>query len=311
MNDTQHVPVMAAEVVQLLRPSIGGRYIDATAGGGGHSEALLNALALDVHDVSNPSLLCLDADPKAVERVRARLARFAGQFVALRSNFRHLSAVAAAQRFSSIDGIVFDLGLSSDQLHDDERGFSLSGSGLDMLFDPNESPSAADLVNELDETALANLIYRFGEERKSRRIARAIVQARPIRTARQLSDVVAAAIGRREKIHPATRTFQALRIAANQELESLADVLPQAVTLLRSGGRIVVISFHSLEDRIVKQFFQTEERDCICPPETPVCRCNHTATLRVLTRKPLRPTAHEVEVNPRSRSARMRAAERL
>jgi 16S rRNA (cytosine1402-N4)-methyltransferase len=205
-----------------------------------------------------------------------------------------------------------DLGLSSRQLDDAERGFSFSQDGpLDMRMNPGRGQSAADLVNTLPEADLSKLLWRYGEEKKSRRIARAIVAERPLETTGQLADLVARAVGRREKIHPATRTFQALRIAVNEELDALEQALPQARDLLCPGGRLAVIAFHSLEDRLVKQFYRHEARDCVCPPELPVCQCQHQATLRVLTSKPVRPTAGEVARNPRSRSARLRVAERL
>lgn len=311
MITTQHVSVMTQEVIELIKPRGDGRYIDATAGGGGHSEALLDAMAQS-GDIVHPSLLSLDADPKAVERVRTRLERFGDRAVVVHSNFRNLHAIAAKHQFTEVDGIVFDLGFSSDQLHDPARGFSMAASGgLDMRFDIDQGVSAVNLINHLGEKDLADLIYEYGEERKSRRIARTIVANRPIETAQQLADLIAGSVGRREKIHPATRTFQALRIAVNRELESLSDVLPQAVELLRPGGRLVVISFHSLEDRIVKQFLQSEARDCICPPELLVCQCGHKASVRILTRRPLQPSAAEVAANSRSRSARLRAGEKL
>jgi 16S rRNA (cytosine1402-N4)-methyltransferase len=205
-----------------------------------------------------------------------------------------------------------DLGLSSRQLDDGDRGFSFGQEGpLDMRMDRSQGQSAADLVNTLSEAELADILWQYGEERHSRRIARAIVAARPMTTTGQLADLVARTVGRREQIHPATRTFQALRIAVNDELGALREALPQARDLLRPGGRLVVIAFHSLEDRLVKQFFRQESRDCICPPELPVCVCQHEATLKVLTSKPVRPTADEIARNPRSRSARLRVAERL
>ncbi|HDD23863.1 MAG TPA: 16S rRNA (cytosine(1402)-N(4))-methyltransferase RsmH, partial [Chloroflexi bacterium] len=212
------------------------------------------------------------------------------------------------------DGILFDLGLSSFQLADHTRGFSFGGDDpLDMRFDPTEGgPTAADLVNTLPVSELAALLWRYGEERSARRIAEAIVAARPIYTTGELVAIVKQVAGRkRERIHPATRTFQALRIAVNDELLLIESALPQAVEVLAPGGRLVVISFHSLEDRLVKRFMQRESRDCICPPELPVCQCHHHATLQVITRKPIRPSAEEVRVNPRSRSARLRVAMRV
>jgi 16S rRNA (cytosine1402-N4)-methyltransferase len=208
---------------------------------------------------------------------------------------------------------LFDLGLSSLQLADDERGFSFMADGpLDMRFDRTSGgPTAADLVNNLSTEALADVLYEHGEETQSRRIARAVVEARPIHTTQDLVEVIEGAVGRRRgRLHPATLTFQALRIAVNEELETLKAALPQAVELLAAGGRLVVIAFHSLEDRIVKRFMRRESKDCICPRELPICTCGHEASLDVITRKPIRPAEEEVAVNPRSRSARLRIAER-
>jgi 16S rRNA (cytosine1402-N4)-methyltransferase len=214
--------------------------------------------------------------------------------------------------FEQVDGILMDLGLSSRQLADAQRGFSFSQEGpLDMRLDPTTGPTAADLVNSLNESELARILWEYGEERHARRIARRIVASRPIGSSGQLADLVARTVGRREKIHPATRTFQALRIAVNQELTALDEALPQARDLLRPGGRLAVIAFHSLEDRLVKRFYRRESSDCVCPPEAPFCVCEHEATLRLVTRKPIRPTESEIEQNPRSRSARLRVAERL
>ena len=304
-SETVHVPVMLAEVLQALQPGHGGRYIDCTAGGGGHSSALLEASTPD------GLVLSLDADPLAAARVRKRLAIFGSRSVVAQANFRQVEQVAAAHGFDAVDGVLLDLGLSSDQLADSERGFTFVEDGpLDMRFDPQQPNTAAILVNELDQKNLADLIYRYGEERHSRRIARAIIAARPLDTTGELAAVIVNAVGRRGRLHPATRTFQALRIAVNNELEALKDVLPQAVRLLRPGGKLAVISFHSLEDRIVKQFIRLEAQDCICPPELPVCQCGHQATLRLDRRKPIQPSEAEVAQNPRSRSAKLRVAER-
>ncbi|MCS6845418.1 MAG: 16S rRNA (cytosine(1402)-N(4))-methyltransferase RsmH [Caldilineales bacterium] len=303
---TVHVPVLLAEVLDLLAPRPGGLYVDATAGGGGHSQALLQRSAPDGR------VLSLDADPAAVSRLRTALSPYGQRSVVVYANFRHLAAVARSAGFDAVDGVLMDLGLSSDQLADGGRGFSFLADGpLDMRFDPAQTTTAADLVNGLSEQELADLIYTLGEDRLARRIARAIVAARPIRTAGQLAEVIAQAVGRRERIHPATRTFQALRMAVNDELAALAEALPQAVDLLRPGGRLAVISFHSLEDRTVKQFMQREARGCLCPPSAPVCTCRHRASLRLITRKPVQPGAEEVLRNPRSRSARLRVAEKL
>jgi 16S rRNA (cytosine1402-N4)-methyltransferase len=300
---TVHVPVLVQEVLDFLRPQADGRYIDGTAGGGGHSWALLAA---------GGRVLSLDADPQAVARVRQRLQPFGDRVTVIQTNFRHLAATARQAGFDPVDGILLDLGLSSDQLDLETRGFALMADGpLDMRFDPAQETSANDLVNTLPEDELANLIYAYGEERLSRRIARAIVHARPLSSTGQLVRVIERTVGRRGRLHPATRTFQALRIAVNDELGALADVLPQAIALLRPGGRLAVVSFHSLEDRIVKQFLQREAQDCLCPAEVLVCQCNHKASLRIVTRKPVEASAEEIAHNSRSRSAKLRVAERL
>jgi 16S rRNA (cytosine1402-N4)-methyltransferase len=254
----------------------------------------------------------LDADPEAVEYSRQVLAPFGHRAKLHVANFRDLEAVAVAHGFARANGLLMDLGISSRQLADAGRGFSFSQNGpLDMRLDPNQGKSAADLVNHLSEEELADILWRYGEERYARRIARAIAKARPLDTTAQLATLVARTVGRRERIHPATRTFQSLRLAVNDELNSLIEALPQARDLLAPEGRMAVISFHSLEDRIVKQFFRRESRDCICPPEIPVCGCQHQATLKITNRKPIRPKDIEVAANPRSRSARLRIAERL
>ncbi len=309
---TQHIPVMPTEVLSALRPHPGGRYIDGTAGGGGHTALLLEESA------PNGQVLAIDADPQALERIAARLSnlRATGRLTLAHGNFASLQSLAASAGFTQVNGILFDLGLSSDQLADRERGFSFAGDApLDMRFDPAQPTSAADLLNTLSESELADLLWRYGEERRSRQIARHIVQARarqPITRTEQLAQLAAAGVpGHPGGIHPATRTFQALRIAVNGELDSLEAVLPQAVELLAPGGRIAIISFHSLEDRIVKHFFQHEARGCICPPHTPVCVCGHQARLKIITSHPLVASSEEQAENPRARSAKLRVAERL
>ncbi len=311
-SDSVHVPVLEQEVLSFLSPRPDGRYIDGTAGGGGHSWAVLAALMAATSTASGGRVLSLDADPHAVARVRQRLQPFGERSVVIQTNFRHLAVTARQAGFDPVDGILLDLGLSSDQLELEARGFALMADGpLDMRFDPAQETSAAHLVNTLPESDLANLIYAYGEERLSRRIARAIVHARPLTSTGQLARVIERSVGRRGRLHPATRTFQALRIAVNDELGALADVLPQAVELLRPGGRLVVISFHSLEDRIVKQFMQREAQDCLCPTEILVCQCGHKAILRLVIRKPVEASPAEIARNPRSRSAKLRVAERL
>jgi len=303
----QHEPVMLREVLAGLNVRPGGRYVDCTVGGGGHAEAILEAAA------PGGTLLGLDADPDAIERSRARLARFGDSAALVQSNFSEIDTVCRERGFAPVNGILFDLGLSSLQLGEPGRGFSFQSEGpLDMRFGPSGETTADFWVNGASEAELADILWRFGEEKNSRKIARAIVQSRPLRTTTELAKAVGQAVGRRpgSQTHPATRTFQALRIAVNQELATLSDALPRAHGLLGFGSRLVVISYHSLEDRIVKQFIARESRDCVCPPRQPVCTCGHKATLRPVTRGALTPSAEEVARNPRARSAKLRVAER-
>jgi len=301
-----HIPVLYQEVLAGLRIKPGGRYIDATVGGGGHARGILTASAPD------GELLGVDADPMAVALAGERLAGFGRRVTVVQGNFADLEEIALGHGFCPVDGIFLDLGLSSLQLEAAGRGFSFQLDGpLDMRFDPNRTATAADLVNTLSVEELADILFRYGEEHQARRIARAIVAERPINTTGELAALVSASVGRRGRIHPATRTFQALRIAVNEELECLAEALPQALILLSPDGRLLIISFHSLEDRLVKEFFRDEARDCLCPPEIPVCVCDHRATLGIVTKKPIRPSAEEVAANPHSRSAKLRIAYRL
>jgi 16S rRNA (cytosine1402-N4)-methyltransferase len=302
-----HIPVLFQPVLDGLQVRPSGKYVDATVGGGGHAAGMLATSSPDGR------LLGLDRDPAAVEVASARLASYAGRVVLECDSFTRLAEVARANHFVPADGILFDLGLSSLQLADPLRGFAFMADGpLDMRFNPTMGdPTAATLVNELSHEELATILYQYGEEVQARRIAGAIVAARPIHTTGELASVVEGVARRRRRIHPATRTFQALRIAVNDELAALEEALPQAVEILAPGGRLAVISFHSLEDRIVKRFMRRESSDCVCPPELPVCVCKHQATLRLVGRRPVRPTTEEIEANPRARSARLRVAERI
>jgi 16S rRNA (cytosine1402-N4)-methyltransferase len=303
-----HIPVLLDEVLKGLNLHPGQHYIDGTLGAGGHAEAILQAIAPD------GQVLGLDADPVALNSARQRLAPYNDRVHLVNANFSQLATIAHSYDFVPVHGILLDLGLSSMQLGDAERGFSFQNEGpLDMRYDPSGPTTAADLVNNLSQSELADLLYRFGEERRSRRIARAIVAARPVHNTRELAEVVARAVGGRRgaRIHPATRTFQALRIAVNDELETLSSALAEATTILAPSGRLAVISFHSLEDRIVKNFFLQESKDCICPPEQLICTCGHRATLRIITRKPIIASSDEIDVNPRARSAKLRVAERM
>lgn len=302
-----HIPVLLEETIQALAVQPGGRYIDCTVGTGGHAAAILE------HGSPGGQLLGIDADPDAIRIARERLAAYGGSCLLVNDNFANLESICIKYDFFPVHGILFDLGLSSLQLDSAERGFSFSHDGpLDMRFSPKQKISAADIVNTYSRDGLAKLIWTYGEESYSYRIADYIVQNRPIKTTLELARIVEQAVGgRRGKIHPATRTFQALRIAVNQELENLQTALKQAVDLLGARGRLVVISYHSLEDRIVKQFMQQESRDCICPPRTPTCLCEHKARLRLIAKKVVMPSLEEIELNPRSRSAKLRAAEHI
>jgi len=307
MSDSNpHLPVLYQEIIQALQPQRGKFYVDCTLGAGGHAYGILEASQPD------GKLLGLDVDPQAIALASTKLAPFFERVVIIRASYITLEEQLAYLGWDRVSGIILDLGASSMQFDTPERGFSfLVDAPLDMRFDPSNPLDAEELVNTLSEKELADVIYLYGEERKAYQVARAIVQARPIHSTRQLAQVVARATSGRESFHPATRTFQALRIAVNHELEAIEKVLPQAVAALETRGRLAVISFHSLEDRIVKQYFHRESQDCICPPRQPVCTCGHRASIREISRRPFRPLEQEVERNPRSRSARLRVAEKL
>jgi len=302
-----HIPVLLQETLEALAVQPGGRYIDCTVGAGGHAAAIL--------DNSSPGgqLLGIDADPEAIKTAKARLEAHSGSCLLINENFVNLEAICIKYDFFPVHGILLDLGLSSPQLGSSERGFSFQHDGpLDMRLSPDQKITAADIINTSSESELAHLIRTYGEESYSHRIARHIVQERPIKTTLELVRIIEQAIGKqRDKIHPATKTFQALRIAVNQELKHLETTLKQTVNLMGYKGRLVVISYHSLEDRIVKRFMQQESKDCICPPGTPVCICGHTAHLGLITRKVISPSSTEIQLNPRSRSAKLRVAERI
>jgi 16S rRNA (cytosine1402-N4)-methyltransferase len=283
--------------------------MDGTLGAGGHAAAILSA-------APESRLLGLDRDPAALALAQRQLRVFGARATLQHASYAHIDRIVPAWlgSESGLDGILLDLGMSSMQVDDPARGFAFLQDGpLDMRFDPSSGgTTAAEIVNTWDADELADLLFRYGEERHSRRIAQTIVLARPLQSTRQLAEVVARAqYGPRQKIHPATRTFQALRIAVNDELGALARALPLAIGLLRIGGRLAVISFHSLEDRIVKQTFKEEATGCICPPRQPVCTCGHVARVRIVTRRPIQPTQAEMAANPRSRSARLRVVERV
>jgi 16S rRNA (cytosine1402-N4)-methyltransferase len=304
--------VLLDEAVRELAPREGGRYLDGTFGGGGHSRRLLE------QQPPIGVLFAVDADPDAIARAESLAVEplGAGRLVPIHGNFGDLAHLAAARSIAELNGILLDLGVSSFQLDQAERGFSFRfDAPLDMRFDPTRGESAADLVNRMDADELATIFWRYGDERQSRRIAAAIAGARDvseIQTTAQLAEVISNAVGGRRGrgIHPATRSFQALRIAVNRELEVLDQVLEASLGLLAPGGRLVVIAFHSLEDRIVKRFIERETATCICPPDQPVCTCDQVPRLKRVG-KPHKPSERELGENARSRSAIMRVAERL
>lgn len=296
---SKHIPVLLEKVVETLDPHPGETYFDGTAGYGGHAEAIKGRIA-------GGRLILVDRDQQAVKELEKKFGDQAEiwpeDYVSVLSQLN--------EQGRGVDLVLLDLGVSSPQLDVVERGFSFNSDGpLDMRMDQTQEETAADIVNNTKESDLANIIYKYGEERKSRRVAKAIVENRPFRTTKQLAEVVSKAVGRSGDIHPATRTFQAIRIYLNQELDQLERALPLINEVLNPGGRVAVISFHSLEDRIVKDYFNSESKDCICPPEQPVCTCNHKATLKKLTKKPI--SGNEDAFNPRARSAKLRAAVKL
>lgn len=303
--------VMPNEVLALLAPKPGEVYLDGTVGGGGHARLILDASAPDGR------LVGLDRDTDALKQAGKVLAPYGERALLLHGNFSEAPELLAAAGISTVDGILLDLGVSSYQLDEGSRGFSFRiEAPLDMRMDTSDGETAADVVNAASEAELARIFREYGEERWARRIARRIVAVRrqtPLTTTRQLAELVRDAVPGGNvpgRIHPATRVFQALRIHVNRELDHLASGLERGLELLKPGGRLVVISFHSLEDRIVKRFLQEESRECICPPRMPVCTCNHRPRLELLTRKGVRATETEVAGNPRARSAVLRAARR-
>jgi 16S rRNA (cytosine1402-N4)-methyltransferase len=307
MNDSPHEPVLYKEIIHALQPHEGGRYVDGTLGAGGHARGIMEVSAPDGR------LLGLDVDPQALTLARKNLAPYEGRIHLAQASYTSLSTQLAQLQWEAVDGILLDLGASSMQFDTAERGFSfLQDAPLDMRFGPHVLQTAADLVNESSERELADLIYQYGEERDSRKIARAIVKARPLHTTRELVAAIESVSPRRgDRIHPATRTFQALRIAVNEELASLEEVLPEVVAALKVGARLAVISFHSLEDRIVKDFFREQSKDLVNPPYEQIYEEERRATLKEVNRKPILPSDDEIKGNPRARSAKLRIAEKI
>ena len=306
-NPVLHLPVLYHQVISALAPRSGGHYVDGTVGAGGHARGILEASSPD------GQLLGFDLDPEALEAARATLFPYLSRTHLVHASYTQIAEKVAGLHWKTVDGILLDLGVSSIQLDRSDKGFSFrAGAPLDMRFNPTAGMTAADLVNTLGEEELLRILWEYGEEQHARRIVRQLLAARPVTTTTQLADLVQKAVpGKPRGIHPATKTFQALRIAVNHELENVASVLPASIALLAPAGRLAVITFHSLEDRIVKQYFQRESRDCLCPPEVPVCRCGHKAAVRVL--KPVFIEADEAEIkaNPRARSAKLRVVEKI
>ncbi|HEY3306441.1 MAG TPA: 16S rRNA (cytosine(1402)-N(4))-methyltransferase RsmH [Candidatus Binatia bacterium] len=305
-----HAPVMLQEVMEILRPEARRTYLDGTLGGGGHSEKIL--------ELSGPDgrVLGLDWDDEAVAAARRRLERFGDRLVVRRASFRDAREVLRQLGWERVHGVLLDLGLSSHHVESADRGFSFQAEAkLDMRMDRRQAPDASEIVNTLPVRELARILREYGEEPRARRIAFAIETERRrgrIASTKELADLVARVAGKkRGHIHPATRTFQALRIAVNRELENLQGFLDDGYELLHPGGRMVIISFHSLEDRLVKQAFRKWSRSCICPPKTPICRCGWSQKVRLLTSTPRTPSDLELQQNPRARSAKLRAAERI
>jgi len=303
----RHIPVLYKEIIHALQPKRGGLYVDGTLGAGGHARGILEACAPD------GLLLGLDVDPQALALARETLAPYEGRIHLAQASYTTLAKQLASLSWDAVDGILLDLGASSMQFDAPERGFSFQQDGpLDMRFGPHALRNAADIVNAWDEKELADLIFRYGEDPKARRIARAIVSNRPLQTTRELAAVVERASPRRGgRIHPATQTFQALRIAVNEELSALEEVLPQAVASLKRGGRLAVISFHSLEDRLVKEFFREQSGRRFNPPYERIYEEEREAVVKIVNKKPITASEEEARSNPRARSAKLRIVEKL
>ncbi len=303
---TLHKPVLYQEIIHALQPKNPGRYIDGTIGAGGHARGILEACAPEGR------LLGLDLDSQALALARETLAPYGERIILVQASYLSLLEMMQHLGWDAVDGIVIDLGVSSMQLDTPGRGFSFqSDAPLDMRFNRDVGLTAARLINTTPEDDLANILFQYGEEPRARKIAKMILQARPVTTTSQLAEIVEKAYPGHSRVHPATRTFQAIRIAVNDELSVLEQALPCAMQALRPGGRLAVISFHSLEDRIVKDFFRRESKDWINPPYEKIYEVEHNATLKEITRKPVTPSAGEIEANPRARSAKLRVAEKL
>lgn len=308
MKESVHVPVMMSDAVKALNLKPGMTVVDATVGGGGYTKEIYQKI------MPGGRLISFDRDKESIDRFKNNYSEIAEDIILVHSNYADIRKILEENGIESVDAIVADLGLSSDQLEDSSRGFAFKNESLlDMRMDQNESYSAKDLINEVEEGVLADIIYQYGDERNSRKIAKAIVNDRPVNTTVQLAEIIAkvSPSNWKSKIHPATKTFQAIRIFINKEYDYLRDFLIDGIGLLEKGGRIAVVSFHSGEDRIVKNSFRANARGCVCPDEIPICRCDHEALVKIITKKPLGPSDEEVMINSRARSAKLRIAEKI
>ncbi len=308
-----HESVLLEEVIHYLKPRPNQNFIDCTLGGGGHTLPVLKRI------LPKGKILGIDLDPLSIEAAKNKAGSLESNLILVRDNFKNLKSITDVYKFHKVNGILLDLGISSAQLQDQQRGFSFLAEGdLDLRFSPDLKLTASEIINTWDNKKIYEIFKNFGEEKLARPISQRIIEIRqkkPITSPKELvgiiSDIYKKYYRGKSRINPATKIFQALRIAVNEELQNLEQVLPQAVKLLAKKGRLVVISYHSLEDRIVKNFFRQESRDCICPPSIPTCQCNHQKTLKIITKKPIIPTDEEITRNPRSRSAKLRVAERI
>lgn len=309
IKENYHIPVLYEETLDNLIINPDGVYVDGTLGGGGHSEGILSRLS------DKGRLICIDQDQAAIDYARERLKKYQGKFEIFKDNFSNIDTVIYLAGYDKVDGILMDIGVSSKQLDDGERGFSYKYSArLDMRMDKTKALSAYEVINNYSEEDLSRIIYEYGEERYARKIARWIVEDRaqkPIETTDQLAGLIVKAIPGKHKKHPAKKTFQAIRIEVNKELDVLVEAMNKGMKMLKSGGRMAIITFHSLEDRIVKNYFRDLTVECICPKEIPICMCNHKATVKLITRKPIEPSKDELDINNRAHSSKLRVCEKL
>lgn len=302
-----HTPVLLKKALELLNPTNSeGFWVDATCGGGGYSKAILEKIA------PYGKLICIDQDPDAIKECEKNLKDFEGYTIFINENFRDIKKILFSMNITLIKGIVFDLGISSYQIDNPQKGFSYLNSGpLDMRMNPKIKLTAEEIINTFEYNCLIKIFSKYGEERFSKTIANAIVKNRPIKTTGKLADIIKRVVPKKEQIKSLSRVFQAIRIYVNSELDNLKIALTNSIDLLEQGGRIVVISYHSLEDKIVKNVFKQAASDCVCEKNTPICICNHKKTVKIITKKPITPTNDEIKLNPRARSAKLRAAEKI